>query len=149
MWDSRTELADWVDNSITRGPVTLEGDGTAAFLRVRRGATTALLRGPDLPTPAAGVQSARIRVRLRYDFPPTGFPRTDRFGLTFDVTNPPTPGVQPHLFATVPPGDDWQELTLLSDAYCCTPPFTVRYGYVELFHNQPATLDIDWIAFVQ
>ena len=67
MWDSREELLDWVANAVTRGPITVEGDGAAAFIRVKLNFNNSVMRGPDLVPPVAGVRGVRIRARLRHD----------------------------------------------------------------------------------
>ena len=67
IWDSREELLDWVANAVTRGPITVEGDGAAAFIRVKLDFNDYVMRGPDLVPLAAGVRGARVRARLRHD----------------------------------------------------------------------------------
>lgn len=63
VWDSRDELAPWVDNGATTGPATVAGDGTAAVIQVRVGEGGAALHGPDLDPSLATVVSGRIRYR--------------------------------------------------------------------------------------
>src|SRR5688572_1530265 len=67
VWDSREELLDWVSNAVTRGPISVEGDGAAAFIRVKLDINHHVMRGPDLVPPATGVRGARVRARLRHD----------------------------------------------------------------------------------
>jgi hypothetical protein len=58
VWDSREELLDWAANAVTRGPITVEGDGAAAFIRVKLDVSDDLMRGPGLAL-ATGVRGAR------------------------------------------------------------------------------------------
>ena len=60
VWDSREELLDWVANAVTRGPIAVEGDGAAAFIRVKLDVDDYVMRGPDLVPPAAGVRGAGV-----------------------------------------------------------------------------------------
>jgi len=63
VWDTRTELAAWVDNGATTGPVSLIGDGADAVIRIDFSAGEALLHGPTLASPTRRVVSARLRCR--------------------------------------------------------------------------------------
>src|SRR5262245_32903758 len=64
VWDTRTEMAAWLDNGVSTGPATLVGDGTEAVIRVDVAAGNARLHGPDFDPPLNGVTGARIRYRL-------------------------------------------------------------------------------------
>lgn len=149
VWDSREELLDWVANAATRGPITVEGDGRAAFVRVKLEFGTTLLRGPDLDPPAAGITGARVRARLQRDAPrhPQFLP-TEYVELTFEIANPPVPHAQASVLATVSPGD-WQDLDLKPVMNCCSPPVTVRYAYIPFRATSPSTLDIDRIELTR
>ena len=62
VWDSRAELAVWVDNDQARGSATLEGDAAAAAIRVDLSGGAANLRGPDFDPPLT-ISAARVRYR--------------------------------------------------------------------------------------
>ena len=150
VWDSREELADWTMNAVTRGSVTLEGEGRDAFVRVVLGFNGAVLRGPDLAPPVPGVRGARVRVRLRHDRPRApGSVQTERFELRYEVESPAKMLEQPSMYVNVEPSDDWRELSLRPGLFCCLSPLTVRYGYVSFGSTSPATMEIDWIELTQ
>ena len=150
VWDSREELLDWVANAVTRGPITVEGDGAAAFIRVRLDVNEYVMRGPDLVPPAAGVSGARIRVRLRHDRsrPPQAV-QTEDVHLYFDVVDPLVPNTQSSMRASVPPTEAWLDLRLAPALYCCLQPLTVRYAYVPFRSTSPATMEIDRIELTK
>ena len=104
VWDSREELLDWVANAVTRGPITVEGDGAAAFIRVRLDVNDYVMRGPDLVPPAAGVRGARVRARLRHDRSrsPQAV-QTEEVHLYFEVIDPPVANAQSSMRVSVPP----------------------------------------------
>ncbi|HMF61228.1 MAG TPA: hypothetical protein VK595_12700, partial [Vicinamibacterales bacterium] len=71
-------------NAVTRGPITVEGDGAAAFIRVKLDVNDYVMRSPDLAPPAAGVRGARVRAgpdRKRRSHPRAG--RNTRSGCQF------------------------------------------------------------------
>lgn len=150
VWDSREELLDWVANAGTRGPITVEGDGAAAFIRITLDLNDSVLRGPDLVPLAAGVRGARVRVRLRHDRarPPQAV-QSEEFQLYFEVDNPVVPNTQSSMRIAVPPGEEWLDLELTPGLYCCLQPLTVRYAYVPFRSTSPATLEIDRIELTQ
>src|SRR5918999_1306133 len=120
VWDSREELLDWVANAVTRGPITVEGDGAAAFILVKLDFNDHVMRGPDLVPPAAGVRGARVRARLRHDRsrPPQSVQPED-VHLYFEVIDPVVPTTQSSMRASVPPGEEWLDLELKPGLYCC------------------------------
>lgn len=149
-WDSRDELLQWVANGVTHGPITVEGEGAGAFIRVRMDFGNYLMRGPNLDPPADGVRNARIRVRFRHDRPrPPGAVQTEYFELFFDVVKPMPPNTQPSMTEAVRPSEDWQDIALRPALYCCLAPITVRYGYVPFRSTSPATLEIDRIELTR
>lgn len=149
-WDSREELLDWVTNGVTRGPITIEGQGATAFIRVRLDFGSYVVRGPDLDPAAVGVRGARIRARLVHDRPrPPQAVQTERFTLYLDVANPQIATTQSSMYVAIAPSDDWQDLTLSPGLYCCREPLAVRYAYVPFGSTTPATLDIDLIEFLR
>lgn len=150
VWDSREELLDWVANAVTRGPITVEGDGAAAFIRVKLDFNAHVMRGPDLVPPAAGVRGARVRARLRHDRsrPPQSV-QTEDVDLYFEVIDPLVPATQSSMRASVPPGEEWLDLELKPGLYCCLRPLTVRYAYLPFRSTSPATMEIDRIEFTK
>jgi hypothetical protein len=149
VWDSRAELLDWVGNGVTRGRITVEGEGAAAFIRVKLEAAS-LLRGPDLAPPVTGVRGARIRARLRHDRPRIPqWPQTEDVHMYFDVADPVQPNAQSSMRVAVPPGEEWVDLTLNPALYCCLQPLTVRYVYVPFYASFPSTLEIDRIELTK
>jgi hypothetical protein len=150
VWDSREELLDWVANAVTRGPITVEGDGAAAFIRVRLDVNDHVLRGPDLEPPAAGVRGARIRARLRPDRSrPPQAASAEEVHLHFEVIDPVVPNVQSSMRVGVPFGEEWLDLQLTPALYCCLQPLTVRYAYVPFRSTSPATMEIDRIELTK
>ncbi len=149
VWDSREELLDWVSNAVTRGPITVEGDGAAAFIRVRLDVNDYVLRGPDLEPPAAGVRGARIRARLRPDRSRPSQAADEEVHLYFEVIDPVVPNAQSSLRIGVPSGEEWLDLQLRPALYCCLQPLTVRYAYVPFRSTSPATMEIDRIELTK
>jgi hypothetical protein len=150
VWDSREELLDWVANAVTRGPISVEGDGAAAFIRVKLDFNNYVMRGPDLAPPVADVRGARVRARLRHDRPrsPQSV-QTEDVHLYFEVVNPDIPTTQPSMHVSVPPGEEWLDLELKSGLYCCLRPLTVMYAYVAFRSTSPATMEIDRIELTK
>jgi hypothetical protein len=150
VWDSREELLDWVANAGTRGPITVEGDGAAAFIRVTLDLNDSVLRGPDLVPLAADVRGARIRARLRHDRArPSQAVQTEEFHLYFEDANPVLPNTQSSMRIAVPPSGEWLDLELTPALYCCLQPLTVRYAYVPFRSTTPATMEIDRIELTK
>jgi hypothetical protein len=150
VWDSREELLEWVANAVTRGPITVEGDGVAAFIRVKLDLNDYVMRGPDLAPPAAGVRGARVRARLRHDRsrPPTAV-QTEDVHLYFEVVDPHLPNTQSSMRVGVPPSEEWLDLELKPALYCCLYPLTVRYAYIPFRSTTPATMEIDRIELTK
>lgn len=149
VWDSRDELLDWVSNGVTRGPITVEGTGTAAFIRIKLDFES-LLRGPDLSPAVSGIRGMRLRARLRHDRPRIPqWPQTEDVHMYFEVENPVEPNEQSSMRARVPPTQDWVDLVLDPMVNCCTQPLTVRYAYVPFFPSFPSTLEIDRIELTK
>ena len=149
VWDSRDELVDWVTNGVSRGPITVEGSGTAAFIRIMLDFES-LLRGPDLSPPVAGIRGMRLRARLRHDRPRIAqWPQTEAVKMYFDVENPVQPHTQSSMHILVGPSEDWMDLVPDPALYCCMQPLTVRYAYVPFFPSFSSTLDIDRIELTK
>jgi hypothetical protein len=106
------------------------------------------MRGPDLEPPPAAVQGARLRARLRHDRPrPSGSVQSERVELYFEVVNPVIGNMQPSMFVSVEPSDDWQDLAFGPSLFL--QPLTVRYAYVPFRSTMPSTLDIDCIQLTR
>ena len=151
VWDSRAELLDWVANGVTRGAITVEGEGAAAFIRVGLDFNDHLLRGPDLVPPASGVRGARVRVRFRNDRgrPPQAVALAEEVHLYFEVADPVVANTQSSMRVSVPAGDEWLDLQLKPGLYCCLQPLTVRYAYVPFRSTSAATMEIDRIELTK
>jgi hypothetical protein len=149
VWDSREELLDWVANAVTRGPITVEGDGAAAFIRVRLDFNDYVMRGPDLVPPVAGVRGARIRARLRPDRSRSPVAQAEDVHLYFEVVDPVVPNAQSSMRVSLPSGEEWLDLQLKPALYCCLQPLTVKYGYVPFRSTSPATMEIDRIELTK
>jgi hypothetical protein len=150
VWDSREELLEWVANGVTRGPITVEGDGAAAFIRVKLDLHDYVMRGPDLGPPAEGVRGARLRARLGHDRPRAPqAAQTEDFHLYFEVINPHVPNTQSSMRIGVPPSEGWVDLELEPALYCCLQPLTVKYVYVPFRSTSPATREIDRIELTK
>lgn len=82
MWDAAEELAVWATNRASKGPISLEGTGPQAFIRIRFGVGTptlpgedslqVVLRGPDLAAPVR-ISGLRMRYRCVMFVPRTGY----------------------------------------------------------------------------
>jgi hypothetical protein len=150
VWDTREELLEWVGNGVTRGPITVEGDGAAAFIRIALDLNDYVMRGPDLVPPAQGVRGARVRARLRHDRSrPSQAVQTEDVHMYFEVVDPSIPNTQSSMRVGVPPSDEWVDLELKPALYCCLHPLTVRYAYVPFRSTSPATMEIDRIELTK
>jgi hypothetical protein len=63
VWDSRDELAAWINNGATTGAVSVFVDGVDAAIRIDVSLGDAVLHGPDLRAGERPVSSGRIRYR--------------------------------------------------------------------------------------
>ena len=46
VWDTREELANWIENSVARGPLLLDGTGLDAVITNNRADQAWVARGP-------------------------------------------------------------------------------------------------------
>jgi len=159
-WDSRAELAAWVDNGASRGPATVVGDGTEAVIRVDVNAGDTNLHGPDFDPPLTGVSSARIRYRW--------LDRAQDDVLFVEVYLRPATYDQslniPHLFSlgggdiSKPPENtsgQWVDQVFTAHNMS-TPPYTVRFPTISVTGSGtygPARIhgvvEIDSIALIR
>ncbi len=156
VWDTREELAVWADNRVSRGPISMSGDGPAAVIRIESGAPTFslengsrvqwVLRGPDFETPVTGIRSVKIRYTwlpaIRNSTVPVAIPdinaafegpehrlSSDQLTLRSDIAREPSGEM------------------LLDDEY--TVPFEARYFYLYSDGGNRGVLEIDSISLVR
>lgn len=150
VWDTRDELAIWVENPVALGSLALEGDGSGAFIRIAQAEREWTLRGPDLSPSATGVRTLLLRYRWRPD--PALSPvaaRTLRATAYFETTAP----LQPFYYgqgaatAELEPREDWTDITMIPGQF--TPPIDVSYCYIHGFPANRGVLEIDRIEFVR
>ena len=158
-WDTRDELAAWVNGS-TIGSAEVVDDAADALIRIHISAGDAILHGPDCNPPPPDVQSARLRYRW------TG--RADGDGIIFLLHLRPMefdedtriPSLQPRgaYNQSVERAGGWTERTLAADSGF-TPPFMVRFAALRVdgigisgTRSTPTAnciVEIDWIDLVR
>jgi hypothetical protein len=150
-WDTYDELSIWMQNSVARGSLTLEGSGAEAFIRIDRADREWLLRGPDLTPPAAGIRTLSVRYRWR---PDPGLPataaRTALVTAHFQTTIPVVgydPTAQGAASADLEPRSDWTDIALIPGQF--KPPIEVEYCYLHSFGANRGVLEIDRIELVR
>jgi len=158
LWDSREELAAWVNNGASTGSTTIVGDGNDAVIRIDVSQGDARLHGPDFDPPIT-LQATRLRYRWigrgsNDVLFVTMYLRPAVFDQSLDI---------PHLFYI--PGDlsrppeeasgAWVD-QLLTAHGTSTPPYSVRFPQLEISGSGiyapgqiHGTVEIDWIALVQ
>ena len=150
VWDTRDELAIWVENPVALGPLELDGDGSSDFIRVAQAEREWTLRGPDLTPAATGVHTLRLRYRWRPDaaLSPVAS-RTLRVTAYFETTAPLQPYYYGQGAATteLTPQDHWTDSNLIPGQF--TPPIDVRYCYLHAFGANRGVLEIDRIELVR
>lgn len=132
VWDTREELETWINNKVSRGPLSIHGEGRAAVIRIAVAimdpAPQWVLRGPDFQPPVTGVQS----VRLRYtSVAPAGAPPMLVWGtLTafFDVLNFPIEIGQAYARVDIKRGESIEAVFEPSNY---RQPLDVRYVYLH------------------
>jgi hypothetical protein len=152
VWDTRDELAIWIDNAVSRGSLALEGTGAGAFVRIDQLEREWVMRGPDLVPSATGVRTVRVRYRWRPDasLPPSAA-RTVHVGASFQTTAP----LQPFYYgqgwagATLEELPDWTDILFAPSQY--TPPIDVSYCYLTstVIGANRGVIEIDRIELVQ
>jgi hypothetical protein len=171
MWDSATELAAWASNAASQGSISVEGSGTAAFIRVLTGAQLptipasnfyalkAVLRGPDLNPPQS---FTGLRIRFRWVFNPlNGRPPCNCWNpdFVFQTDQPPwgtnflgwdAGGRIEANMAGTPGATDWREAFFPNYS---RPSDAIRYLFVAFVTyansgpvmESPGQFDIDWL----
>ena len=151
VWDTHDELAIWMNNSVARGSLALEGSGVGAFIRIDRADREWLLRGPDLTPPAAGVRTLSIRYRWRPDpdLQP-GAARTALVTAHFQTTGPVVgydPNAQGAASSNLEPRSDWTDVALVPGQF--KPPIEVEFCYLHSFGANRGVLEVDRIELVR
>jgi hypothetical protein len=153
-WETRGELDVWVNNSVSRGPISLIGEGAAAVIRIdvdrfAANGVSWVLRGPDFDPPLQGVRGLKIRYSYTPALRGTTLPVTGPdIAAAFDVT---TSSPYRSRFEQATAHDDigsaHQGELLLRP--CCEPtPIDVRYAYLHSEGGNRGVLEIDAIAVV-
>jgi hypothetical protein len=150
VWDTRDELAIWVENPVARGSLAIEGTGAEAFVRIGQPDREWVLRGPNLQPSATGIRSLLVRYRWRPDVSLSpAAPRNIRAEAHFQTTTP----LQPYYYgqasagADIQPATEWTEITFMLGEY--TPPIDVSYCYVSSYGANRGVLEIDRIELVR
>ena len=150
VWDTREQLAVWIENDVSRGHLELVGDSEGAFIRIAHDDLSWVLRGPDITPAATNARGLLIRYRWHQD-PAVASRYAASLGITvYFETTAPNPGAtsQPAAFLTLTPLSDW------ADAHLAPPPpmsltSGVRYAYLHSYTVNRGVLDIDRIELVQ
>jgi hypothetical protein len=156
VWDTRDELAVWLDSKVSRGPISLSGEGRDAVIRIETnfasvrlegGASVQwVLRGPDFDTPVTGVRAVRIIYTWLPALPNTSVPAaTPDVTAAFEVPGA-LPGPDQRIFRSSIVREPSGEM-ILSDRY--VNPFDVRYLYLYSDGGNRGVLEIDSIALIR
>ncbi len=146
VWDSREELEVWTNNDVSHGPVSLEGNGREAVVRIATGSGEWVLRGPDLDPPARSVRTVRVRVRWTQGRE-TKQPSSVSIGTGFQ---PPgnSAGQYGGDISNIRASTEWAEVQL--ERRASQAPFDVRYAYLyDSRSEDTGVLEIDRIELVR
>jgi hypothetical protein len=156
VWDSRDELSIWVDNKVSRGPISMSGDGRDAAIRIESGPPTFslentnsvqwVLRGPDFDAPVMGIRAVSIRYTwtpaIRNSTVPVAIPDMT---AAFELPHGRPGGLQTTLSSATVREQSGE--MVLEDRY--TQPFDARYVYLYSTGGNRGVLEIDSIALVR
>jgi hypothetical protein len=145
LWDTREELDIWTNNAVSHGPISVEGTGREAVIRVETGSAEWVLRGPDLDPPASAVQTVRLRARWTRARPMN---QPSSAGVNAHVWQPGSPVWPSWWSMSVPSSPDWVDIQF--GGRNVTPQSAV--GFVNLYHSaddNKGILEIDRIELVQ
>ena len=150
IWDTRDELAVWVNNPVARGTLALEGSGPDAFVRIERADREWVMRGPDLVPAVAGVRTLRVRYRWQLDpsLSPTAS-KTVHVTAYFQTTTPLHPAFpveQGAAHAVLQPSADWTDIAF--DPGQFTARIEINYCYLRSTGANRGVLEIDRIELV-
>jgi hypothetical protein len=150
VWDTRDELAVWVENPVARGSLSVEGSGADGLIRIDRAEREWVLRGPDLTPPVTGVRTLRVRYRWR---PDPGLSSVETLTLRATAFFQTTATLQPFYHgqgaasANLEPQDDWTDISFVPGQF--TPPIDVSYCYVYSSGANRGVLEVDRIELVR
>jgi len=169
-WDSLDELAAWALNPVTKGPVALQGEGRAGFIRVQQNVerVNVVLRSPDFTPPVTALRGVRFRYRWIVDRP-AGIPEggdhlgggaSGHLGKVQPVAPAWPRGLLVGSLNGTPTAQDWRDANFAveprgsgSDCPGTCPgaggTIDARYVYFEFFSLQPGRLDIDSITLLR
>jgi hypothetical protein len=161
-WDSRDELAAWVNNGASSGPASVAGEGNDAVIQVDVSQGLVRLHGPSFDPPVDGVRAARVRYRWlgRVSDATSEVLRVDVY--LQPAGGPPGLAI-PHLFfipadLSKPPDESsgtWVDQQFTSHG-TSRPPYSVEFPVVTIDGTGaygPAhihgTVEIDLIALIR
>jgi hypothetical protein len=152
VWDTADELSIWMNNSVARGSLALEGFGPDAFIRIDRTDQDWLMRGPDLEPAAEGVRTVSLRYRWRPDpgLAP-GEVQTTQVSAHFETVRPTVSGdptAQAHVSINLPPRGDWTDMAMIPQGQY-KPPADVKYCYLKSYAANRGVLEIARIELVR
>jgi hypothetical protein len=151
VWDSRDELANWVENDAAKGPLAVDGSGMEAVIKITRADQQWVARGPDFTPAVTGVRTLRLRYRWRPDSSlPATATQTAYLTAYFQTAAPIhsfDPTAQAAASATLQANDDWSTIEFRPDQY--TPPIDVTYCYIHSLGANRGVLEIDRIELVR
>ena len=145
VWDSREELEVWTSNNVSHGPVSLEGAGREAVIRIATGVSEWVLRGPDLDPPAPSVQTVRVRLRWTQGRE-TKQPQSMTMSAFLQLTGSSiyqTGGMIPGIRSSI----DWTDVQL--ERRGMAAPLDVRYAYLYHQADNVGVLEIDRIELIR
>lgn len=153
VWDTREELNTWLNNNVSRGVLSLDGEGQAGVIRIQVVGPSSIpgsewvLRGPDFEPPLTNIQT----VRIRYKWTPAfgGAPTIPVTGGTviayFEVPDFRLGPEQAYASADIARGEF--EVDLKPWNY--RGSLDVRYAYLSSTGGNRGVLEIDAITLVQ
>jgi len=151
VWDTRDELANWVENDAAKGPLAVEGSGAEAMIKITRADQQWVVRGPDFAPAVTGVRTLRLRYRWRPDSSlPATATQTAYVTAYFQPTTPIhpwDPAAQAAASATLQATEDWTSIDFRPAQF--TPPIDVTYCYLHSLGANRGVLEIDRIELVR
>jgi hypothetical protein len=151
VWDTREELANWIENPVARGPLLLDGTGLDAVIEINRADQAWVARGPDFSPAVTGVRTLRLRYRWRPDNSlPDIATQTAYLTAVFQTTRPIhsfDPTAQAAAQATLTATADWKDIEFRPNQY--TPPIDVEYCYVHSLGANRGVLEIDRLELIR
>jgi len=150
VWDTREELANWIENPVAHGPVVLDGTGVEAVIKIAGVDQTWVARGPDFSPAVTGVRTIRLRYRWR-PAPPS--PTSTQVAYLTAACQPARPvdssdpTAQARGQAALGATEDWKEIDFRPTRY--TPPIDVEYCYLHSLGANREGLEIDRIELIR